>query len=307
MPWKSVWLICGLILGLLPVPSAFAADEAQPVQLQIKNVQLHVDAATVVHVRRLRGELVSTKRGQPPAFDDRNSFRVKVDSGEIAIGLDSLSRLLNSHMFGYEGAPLKQLTVTSEEGRLRIKGTLKKGINVPFVVVAEPRAESNGTLRLHTLKAKAFGFVPKGLMSFLGIEFDDLIRVKKGTGVTLDGDDFVLDPAGMLPPPRIEGRLQAVRVEPNRLVQVFGPGTAAALRPPDAGANYMYYRGGVLKFGKLTMTDTDMELIDQNPADPFDFFQERYKDQLVAGYSKNTPEQGLKVFMPDYHRVKRRS
>ena len=69
----------------------------------------------------------------------------------------------------------------------------------------------------------------------------------------------------------------------------------------------MYDRGGVLRFGKLTMTDTDMELIDQDTADPFDFFQDRYKDQLVAGYSKNTPEQGLKVFMPDYHRLKHRS
>jgi hypothetical protein len=307
MPWKPAGFACGLIFSLLPLSSAFAVDESQPVQLQIKNVQLHVDAATVVHVRRLRGELVSTSRGQPPTFDDRNSFRVKVDSGEIAIGLDDLSRLLNNHTFGYEGAPLKKLTVTSEEGRLKIKGTLSKGINVPFTIVAEPRVANNGALLLHTLKAKAFGFVPKGLMSFLGIEIEDLIRVKKGTGVTLDGDDFVLDPAGMLPPPRIEGRLQAVRVESNRLVQVFGPGKAAALRPPDAGANYMYYRGGILKFGKLTMTDADMQLIDQNPADPFDFFQERYKDQLVAGYSKNTPEQGLKVFMPDYYRVKRRS
>jgi len=43
-----------------------------------------------------------------------------------------------------------------------------------------------------------------------------------------------------------------------------------------------------------------MELIDPHPADPFDFFQDRYNDQLVAGYSKNTPSHGLKVYMPDY-------
>ena len=65
----------------------------------------------------------------------------------------------------------------------------------------------------------------------------------------------------------------------------------------------MYYRGGVLRFGKLTMNDADMQLIDPDPADPFDFFQDRYNVQLVAGYSKNTPEHALKVYMPDYHRV----
>ncbi|PYQ03033.1 MAG: hypothetical protein DMF82_14290, partial [Acidobacteria bacterium] len=33
--------------------------------------------------------------------------------------------------------------------------------------------------------------------------------------------------------------------------------------------------------------------------DPFDFNLDRYNDQLVAGYSKNTPSRGLKTFMPD--------
>ena len=52
-----------------------------------------------------------------------------------------------------------------------------------------------------------------------------------------------------------------------------------------------------------SMTDTDLQLIDDNPRDPFDFSQERYNDQLVAGYSKNTAALGLQVYMPDYHRV----
>ena len=47
----------------------------------------------------------------------------------------------------------------------------------------------------------------------------------------------------------------------------------------------------------------DLQLIDDNRRDPFDFSQERYNDQLVAGYSKNTAALGLKFDMPDYHRV----
>jgi hypothetical protein len=107
-----------------------------------------------------------------------------------------------------------------------------------------------------------------------------------------------------VPSPKIEGTLQAVRVEQAKMVQVFGPGRLPPLHPPEPAANYMYYRGGTLRFGKLTMTDADMELIDMNRADPFDFFQERYLVQLVAGYSKNTLTRGLKVYMPDYYRVK---
>jgi hypothetical protein len=51
------------------------------------------------------------------------------------------------------------------------------------------------------------------------------------------------------------------------------------------------------------MTDTDLRLVDANPADPFDFSPEHYKDHLVAGYSKTTASNGLIVYMPDYSKI----
>jgi hypothetical protein len=47
------------------------------------------------------------------------------------------------------------------------------------------------------------------------------------------------------------------------------------------------YEGNRLRFGKVTMNDTDLVLLDMDPKDPFDFYLDRYKDQLVAGYTKN--------------------
>jgi hypothetical protein len=67
----------------------------------------------------------------------------------------------------------------------------------------------------------------------------------------------------------------------------------------------MYYRGGTLRFGKLTMSDADLALIDLQPADPFDFYQDQYLRQLVAGYSKTTLAHGLNVYMPDYRRLRK--
>ncbi len=65
----------------------------------------------------------------------------------------------------------------------------------------------------------------------------------------------------------------------------------------------MFYHGGVLRFGKLTMHETDLMIVDEEPKDPFDFFLDQYNAQLVAGYSKNTPDHGLIVHMPDYKRT----
>jgi len=43
-------------------------------------------------------------------------------------------------------------------------------------------------------------------------------------------------------------------------------------------------------------------LIDLDPQDPFDFSLAHYKDQVVAGYTKITPDFGLRVFMRDFHK-----
>ena len=69
----------------------------------------------------------------------------------------------------------------------------------------------------------------------------------------------------------------------------------------------MYYRRGTLRFGKLTMRDADLLLVDSDPKDAFDFSPKQYNDQLMAGYSKNTRARGLIVYMPDLGDLPRRS
>src|SRR5262245_59943419 len=118
---------CLLTFGLWHISAGLlAAEPSEPVQVQMRNVELHIDRTTVVAVHRLRGELVSTRAGQPPVFDDKTSFRVRIDSGEIAIAMASLSNLLNRYTLAYEGSPLSGMKVTTDEGRLRITGHLTK-------------------------------------------------------------------------------------------------------------------------------------------------------------------------------------
>jgi hypothetical protein len=113
----------------------------------------------------------------------------------------------------------------------------------------------------------------------------------------------------VLPPPSIRGRIIAVRVDRDALVQLFGgasgvAATTAPVSPPDSGArNFMHYRGGTLHFGKLYMTDADLFIVDANQSDPFDFDNDHYQKQLIAGHSRTLPSLGLEVVMPDAARV----
>jgi len=297
-------LLVALVVACCHVPAIAAQDKPIEVQVQMRNVALHVDAVTILHIARLRGVLVSSREGRPPIFDDKDSFIVRIDSAEIALTMESLTSLLNTHVFRYEGSPLKELTVTADGERLKLKGTVHKGLDLPFTIVAEPSVDAEGALRLRARSIKALGIPAKGLLSFFGVELENLVNLHGRAGMRVENDTVVIAPATLVPPPRIDGRLQAIRVDGNRVVQTFGPATLAPLKLPDrAIRNYMYYRGGTLRFGKLTMFDADLALIDLQPQDPFDFYQDHYELQLVAGYSKNTLAHGLKVYMPDYRRA----
>ena len=158
----------------------------------------------------------------------------------------------------------------------------------------------NGRIRLRADSMRSLGIPVKPLMKVFGIEMDDMMKVKPGHGVIVENNDLILDPEQLVPPPRIRGKVTAVRVTDAGLVQTFGSGERRRLSPPAISQNYIYWRGGQLRFGKLTMSETDPELIDDDPSDPFDFSVDHWNDQLVAGYSKNTPDRGLKTHIPDY-------
>ena len=52
------------------------------------------------------------------------------------------------------------------------------------------------------------------------------------------------------------------------------------------------------------MNATDLELVDMDPKDPFDFSVDHWNDELIAGYSKTMPGGGLKAHVPDYNDLK---
>jgi len=189
------------------------------------------------------------------------------------------------------------------QGRVKIKGKLHSKGDIPFEMSGSLGPTADGKIRMHAEAIKALHFPVKGILDLLGIEIADMIKAGKVSGVRAEKDDLILDPGSVLPPPHIAGQVTAVRLEKDSIVQVFG-GSNQTLPMNVPFGNYMAYRGNELRFGKLTMTDTDLILTDLDNQDPFDFYLDHYKEQLVAGYTKETPSFGLRVFMRDYNKLK---
>jgi hypothetical protein len=286
-----------------------AADGPVRCGIEMRNVALHVADGVILHVRALDGEFVSRVASTPPVFDDPRSYTVRMRAARLSLDAASLTNLLRASL-GARPSPLRDVTVRIEDGMLKASGKLQKGVSVPFSMTASVAATSDGRLRLHAAKLKAVGVPVKGLLDLLGLDLADLMTMPPGSGIRADGDDLLLDTSALLPPPRMEGRLASVAIVGDRLALNMTGDGAPPHRPktlPLASArNYLYFYGGSIRFGKLTMTDADMQLIDANPATPFDFFPAHYEAQLVAGYSRNTARKGLQVYMPDYAHVARK-
>jgi hypothetical protein len=300
-------LLLSALMAMVEVARARPGRPAGPAgaKVEMRNVRMHITDDIALNIRSLRGRFVATRPGGIPNLDQNESYVVEVDAGEVGMDEASLNVMLNEHVFGHmEDPPVKDLHVTLEDGLIKQKGKLDKKIDIPFKVKGAVEATPDGKIRIHAKSIKSLGLPVKGLMKVLGIEMDDMMKVEAGHGLTVDDNDMIIDPTLMLPPPHLKGAITSVRVEGNEVVQVFGSGPGGRLSPPAISRNHIYWRDGSLRFGKLTMVATDLELIDQDPGDPFDFSAPRYNDMLVAGYSRNTASKGLKTYMPDYDDLK---
>lgn len=282
---------------------AIAFDSAATT-VQMRNVDFHLGGDVVMHIADLSG--VMRGRGGIVDFDNSSSFVTWVKAANVALDASALANLFNNHVFAYRGAPLRDIRIEIRDGQILQSGILHKGVDIPFKIRADVSLTPEGRIRLHPVDTDIFCVDGDRLMRALGLTMAKMVDVSKAVGVTIEKNDFLIDPMRVLPPPRIRGRLTSVRIVNDRLVQQIAPepgGEAFAAMPviPDSTArNYMYYRGGKLHFGrKLLMRDADMLVIDGDPSTPFDFDLERYMAQLTAGYSRTLPSAGLWVLMPD--------
>ena len=284
-----------------PMPEGFADST----WIEMRNVFLHIDERGLIRIERLRGQVLTGECRCPAVLDDARSFTIRVTNGVVRLRGDDLASLLNNVVFAYRGAPLKKLRARFDGTAVVLSGTLHKGVDLPFSIWATPKLEPDGRVRMHPTRTRILGINGAALMKALGLHLDDMLDLEGARGATVDRDDILLDPLKILPPPAIEGRLAWIGVEGDELVQRFVHTALDTvferyIRPDSSAPNFVYFRGGHLRFGKLEMSDTDLQIVDADQSDPFDLYLAKYNRQLVAGHSRNLENYALRVEMPDY-------
>jgi hypothetical protein len=293
-------------------PGANALDSTM--WTAIKNVDLRVgtspDDEGAMQVRTLRGRVFETQAGQTPYLDEPDSFGIEVTSGTVALDGKGLTTLLNQRVFNYRGAPIRNLRVSVENGQLVQRGTIRKGVDMPFTMWSTLTLTEDNRIRSHPTRLILLGVNGLTLMKALGLKMEKVLDVSGTKGIVeMQGNDMLLDPLKMIPPPRVVGRIASVKIEGDEIVQVFATTPADSafrtlVRVDPSVQNYIYYKGATLRFGRLTMWPADLLIGDADETDRFDLDLPRYAEQLTAGYTRTLANKALRTWMPDRHDLK---
>jgi hypothetical protein len=290
-----------------PVPAAETPASAAPttsghgVKTEMRNVMFHLTDEAAAHVESLSGEMYPTGKNEMPVFDDKTSFEVHVADGRISITPQAMASIMNTHVFAGSGSPLKNISISIDKDRLRIKGRLRTKGDIPFETSAVLTATSDGRIRVSTEKLKALHVPVKGMMDKLGIELASLVSTSKIPGMVTEKNDVLMDLGVLLPPPHIKGKVSAVLIGENSIVTIFGDGAKPA--SANEAVSYMSFQGSPVRLGKLTMESADLTVVNLDSDEPLDWSQDHYRDQLVAGYSKITPNFGLRAHVKNFAKL----
>ena len=273
---------------------------------RMRNVEYHITDRIIVHIGELNGRLI-TKPGEIPVFDDKNSFGIEADSADIRLNMTALSNDLNDYIFARADAPLKKLVASVKSDKhgdeLVIKGLLVSKGGVPFETTGTLSVTPEGWIRVTTHSVKALKLPIHGFMEMLGLDTANLVNTNKVDGVKIDKDDLLLDPDKLLPPPAFKGRLSAIKIDNGEIALTFGKKAEKPIASVCGGKNFISFQGGTVKFGRLTMTNAMLELVDADPQDSYDFALAHYVEQLAAGYVKSLKSGAMCAHTPDFNKI----
>jgi hypothetical protein len=297
--------IAPLTPATAPAATASPAEQVRPiagVKAEMRNVMFHLTPRAAAHLQVLSGELWPTGKNEMVVFDDKTSFEVRVSNGTVSISPEALSDIMNNYVFARDDAPLKDLAVSIENNRLIIKGKLHTKKDIPFATAGNLSVTPDGRIRVNTEKITALKVPLKGVMGLFGIELAQIVNTSKIPGMDTDKNDLLMDLGTLLPPPHIRGKLTGVRLAGNAIVTTFGDG-GKSLGPPLETGSYMALQGGAVRFGSMVMDPANLMVLDMDEGSTLEWDQDRYKDQLAAGYSKITPSFGLRAYVKDYSKL----
>lgn len=294
----------------------FKQESVKPIQqksrigtyLSLDNVNFRFAEKVPVLLKNVNADLIPQSKSGVVNFDDPNSFIISIFKADAYIKAETLEVIFKDYIFNYPDSVLKLdkiKFINEKENKIFLNGQLKFLIWLDF--------EMEGTLSYSSEKKQiliaadkitAVGLSSaKSLLAIVALNLEKLLPVPEGRGILIKDNTIYISPFAIFPPPKMEGEIKFVNLEKNQLHIFMDNGNSVPVppRPIPKAKNYLFLFKGDMKFGKLFMVDTYLQMVDTDEKDEFDFFLEKYF-RVLADFGTATlgRDKSVKVTMPDY-------
>jgi hypothetical protein len=272
-------------------------NELTPTRIYAHNLMLRKGPDFRIYVRWLNGEMRRTNKNVNPSFDEPESFVLEVERGIIHANIGDISHYLNTGAVA--GSPLTNISLTGDGNQISVHGTIHKlHIPLPIGLDGTLSPAPGGRIHLHVDRLSVLKLPLKGLLGDFHVSIADLMGKTSVAGIEASQNDLYFDTQKLLPAPHIHGPLTRIGVKNPDIEVMYGDAQSDAART-EQWHNFLALKGGTLDFGKLTMHNVDLIMIDASKDAWFDLDLVNYQAQVVNGYTRITPQAGLEIFMPD--------
>ena len=165
--------------------------------------------------------------------------------------------------------------------------------------------QKTNTLVIAVEDLKVFGIIPaKWLLNFKPFNLEKLINLPPNQHLMVRGNLMMVKPFGLFPPPHIDGKISTVHVMSKWIELEFSGKDPAFSNIPQSGAsNFIYLQGGNAQFGKIGMLGAQVQVIDKNPKNLFQFSLLNYLSYLPHSDVQLTDMGGAVLVMPDHEKI----
>jgi len=279
------------------------ASGASGVAIRMQNVQFKWSDKVYVDMGDMALRAVPIE-GRTVNFDDLASFHLALQQSVVMIRPSVLEGMFNESVFNYPHSKLRDLKVSLDEKDnehvVHVKGSVNVGIWISFTMDAHLSVDTaSNTLAMDVDHLKVLGGLPVSpLTKMKPFQLANIISLPPNKSLIVDGNRMFVKPFGLFPPPRVDGKMSGVTVGSDGIRLAFAGNPIPA--PKSSAKNYVYLKGGTSQFGNIRMLDTDILILDQNPANPFVFSLLHYADMVPRSRIDVHDTRSALVTMPDF-------
>jgi hypothetical protein len=271
------------------------------VAIRLQNVRFKWSKDVYIDVGNMAVRAVPI-RDSTVIFDRLDSFVLRLQQSVVSIPPQVLQGMFNESVFNYPNSKLRDFKVAIEREtggqQVILRGKVNMVMWVPFTMNTHLDVDrSTNTLVISVAALKVFGLPATKLIKWTPMRLANLVTLPPNNSLMVDGNKIMVKPFGLFPPPRVNGRIQSVSVEPNQIRLVFAGAPIPA--PKSEAKNYVYLHGGTAQFANIQLLSTNVLIMDKHPSDLFMFSVQHYSDMIPRSDIDARDTRAIRLSMPD--------